>query len=452
MSHASLRSRLTRWGGQLDRFWRSRWYFPLLTAVAALFLAVDQPLAGLAVLLAAASLFLALTPDLMAALYPLLLLMLLSTRYYEDNTVLFQYSFAALLPALALVLRLRFCPPLPPRPGRFDRSLSAVSCAAALGGAGAIPAEEYFSALGLYYVLGLGFLLLALYRIFRAEFARPVRYDLTRRFLTLLYAAGLFTALLTIDRYLPCLDTFLREWQVIYIPCRNYFATMLLLALPTPFYFLEESRLHLLGLAALLAAALLTGSRSALVFAPVIALLGALWLAHRRGLSRRCISALALLLAGAALLVTLLAAKTLFLSRATDGQLFPAGDSRLTFLRLAWEDFLANPLTGQGLANMRNSGVFLGVTGSIVWYHNYFAQILGSMGLIGVGAYGWLLRDRFRLLLRLHGREQTLALCYLSMLLISLTNPGEFSPLPAAALMILLFAVAEQSVDAPMPE
>lgn len=450
MSQAfSARPRLSGGDGPLSRFWLGPWYFPLLTAAAALFLLLDAPLAGLGALLLAGSLYLAFVPDLMAALYPFLLMMLLSTRYYEDGTVLLPYSFAAALPALALLLRLRLCPPLPPRPGRFDHSLLAVSAATALGGAGAIPAQEYFTPLGLYYVLGLGLLLLLLYRLFRAELGRARPYDLTRRFLALLYAAGLFTAALVADRYRPYLDFFFRELQVIYIPCRNYFANMLLLALPAPFYFLRESRVHLLGIALLAGAALLTGSRSALVFLPVIGVLCAVRCAGIRGASRLWRAGFGLLLGSAALLLTLLAAKTLFLSRATDGQLFSPADSRLTFLRLAWEDFLSHPLTGQGLANMRNSEVFLGVAGSIVWYHNYFAQILGSMGLVGAAAYGWLLRDRLRLLRRLRGRQQALGFCYLSMLLVSLTNPGEFSPLPQAALMVLLFAVAEEAVDAP---
>lgn len=435
--------------GPLGRLWLGPRYFPLLTGAAALFLFADAPLAGLMALLLVGSLYLALVPDLMAALYPFLLMMLLSTRYYEDGTVLLPYSFAAALPALALLLRLRLCPPLPPRPGRFDRSLLAVSAATALGGAGVIPAREYFAPLGLYYVLGLGLLLLLLYRVFRAEPGRKRTYDLTRRFLALLYAAGLFTAALVADRYRPYLDFFFRELQVIYIPCRNYFANMLLLALPAPFYFLQESRIHLLGIALLAGAALLTGSRSALVFLPVMTVLCAVFCAGLCGASRRWQTGFGLLLGSMALLLTLLAAKTLFLSRMTDGQLFSTEDSRLTFLRLAWQDLLSHPLTGQGLASMRNRDVFLGVAGSIVWYHNYFAQILGSMGVVGAAAYGWLLRDRLRLLRRLRGRQQALFLCYLSMLLVSLTNPGEFSPLPQAALTVLLFAVAEEAVDAP---
>ena len=66
----------------------------------------------------------------------------------------------------------------------------------------------------------------------------------------------------------------------------------------------------------------------------------------------------------------------------------------------------------------------------MVFYHNSIAQIMGSMGLVGI-AYGVLMRDRIALLRA--GKTpfvRALALSYLGMLLISLTNPGEFCPLP----------------------
>jgi hypothetical protein len=106
-------------------------------------------------------------------------------------------------------------------------------------------------------------------------------------------------------------------------------------------------------------------------------------------------------------------------------------------------DFLSSPINGIGIANMQNSKIFLGVPGSMVWYHNYFAQIIGSMGLIGVLAYGWLLRDRFRFLKDLHMSGETmLALGYIGILMVSMTNPGEFCPLPNEYLIVILFDVA----------
>ena len=332
--------------------------------------------------------------------------------------------------------------------GRFDRSLLAVSLAALFGGAGVIPAEAYFAPVGLYYTLGLGILMWGIYRLFRGELASPRSYSIARRFALILYAAGLFTAVLVLDRYLPYADFFLQEWKVIHIPCRNYFATMLLLALPVPFSLLRESRRHALGAVILYAAALLTGSRSALLFGTALGLLSLLWHRRRHCLRRRWSFFPPILFSVLAVGIALLAANTLFLSRERDGTLFSAGDSRLVFLRLAWEDFLSHPFFGIGLANQRHADVFLGVTGSIVWYHNYLAQIAGSMGLAGLAAYALLLRDRLHLLRTLRGTEaEVLSLVYLGAVLISLTNPGEFSPFPTAFLVVVLFAVAERFAE-----
>lgn len=82
----------------------------------------------------------------------------------------------------------------------------------------------------------------------------------------------------------------------------------------------------------------------------------------------------------------------------------------------------------------------------MVFYHNSIAQIMGSMGLVGIAAYGVLMRDRIALLRA--GKTpfvRALALSYLGMLLISLTNPGEFCPFPNAALMVMVFTLAEEA-------
>lgn len=431
----------------LEEFWNSPAYFPALTLLAALFLFSGEAVSGFAALLLLLAAFLALCPDLLASFYPLLLLMLLSTRYYENSAVLYDCWWAALPAAAALALRL-LRSRAPARRGRFDGSLAAVSAATLLGGVGTIPAEEYFSFVGLYYSLGLGLLMLGLYRLLRAEFARPRRYELAERFAALLYACGVFTALLVAERYLPHLGSFLREGTVIYIPCRNYFATMLLMALPAPFYFSRRDKRHLLAAAALYGAALLTGSRSALLFGTALLALCLLWLLRGAALSRRRRRLLLLSLGAAALLGVLLLSRTLFLSRVVDGVLISAEDSRVTFFLQALRDFLAHPLTGQGLGNMKNSDIFLGVRGSMVWYHNYFAQILGSMGLVGLAAYAWQLHDRWTLLRDLRGSgAEALGLAYLGMLLISMTNPGEFSPLPGEFLVVSLFAVMEEAAE-----
>ena len=82
-------------------------------------------------------------------------------------------------------------------------------------------------------------------------------------------------------------------------------------------------------------------------------------------------------------------------SRMEDGHLFHQGDSvRVQLFLRGITDFLHNPVFGIGLISQRNSDLFTGVEGSMVFYHNSIAQIMGSMGLVGIAAYGVLMRDR----------------------------------------------------------
>ena len=67
----------------------------------------------------------------------------------------------------------------------------------------------------------------------------------------------------------------------------------------------------------------------------------------------------------------------------------------------------------------------------MVFYHNSIAQIMGSMGLVGIAAYGVLMGIVSpRCGPEKHPFVRALALSYLGMLLISLTNPWRVLPLP----------------------
>ena len=165
---------------------------------------------------------------------------------------------------------------------------------------------------------------------------------------------------------------------------------------------------------------------------------------ERRAVYRRV--GLISLVPAVALLIALV--PRLFASRMVDGALISPDDSRYTFFIQGLLDFVKNPLFGCGLGSMHNAPIFLGVEGSIVWYHNLIAQILGSMGLVGAVGYGWLFYDRVRLLWRKRSRMTlAFALSYFAMLLISMTNPGMLCPMPNALLMVAMFVVVERQPD-----
>ena len=240
---------------------------------------------------------------------------------------------------------------------------------------------------------------------------------------------------------------FLQVHTTLYLKYRNFATALLLTTLPMSFYLSLKKPAHLLGMAVQAAGLALTGSRSALLFGVALLGLGFVYLVRWGLIPRKVV--LPLCVAGAVLAV-LVGPELLSLmmdSRMEDGHLFHQGDSvRVQLFLRGITDFLHNPVFGIGLISQRNSDLFTGVEGSMVFYHNSIAQIMGSMGLVGIAAYGVLMRDRIALLRA--GKTpfvRALALSYLGMLLISLTNPGEFCPFPNAALMVMVFALAEEA-------
>ena len=132
------------------------------------------------------------------------------------------------------------------------------------------------------------------------------------------------------------------------------------------------------------------------------------------------------------------------------GHLISGDEDRWKLLAAGVQDFLLHPLFGTGLGNTAHSALAVIVPGSMAFYHNLVAQVIGSMGIVGIFAYGVLIRDRLSLLLR--GRKDpfvgAMLLSYLAMLMVSMTNPGEFCPFPNAALMVMVFSMVEEAVGA----
>lgn len=435
---------LTACRNAAEWLWSSKLYFPLCFLVQAALMAAGYPIAGGVLTMSLLIFMLLFCADLMSILFPLLLLTLLGTEFYNGLYDLLRFWWIGVLAAAALLIHVGAYAKAPHNGGCMH-SLVAVSVATLLGGLGYISAEEYFSPTALYYSLGLGVVMLLVYVLARSEVGRARDYDVAERLIQILYASGVFTGFVVLLFYARNFSAFLETFSTIYFSYRNFCATMMLMALPAAAYLAVRKKRHFVSLAFLYLMLLMTGSRSGLIFGSVMLVmcLGYIYFCdvENRPLYRRAL-AISVIPVIAVVAVT---AHTLFASRLVDGELISLEESRVTFFVQGLRDFAANPLFGCGLGSMHNSKIFLGVEGSIVWYHNLFAQVLGSMGLVGVVAYGWMFLNRVSLLWRKRSRKTlVLAMAYLAMLLISMTNPGEFCPLPNALLMVILFVVMEE--------
>lgn len=431
-----------------ERFWLSRGYFPLLLGVLVFALAADRQVAGAAALVSAAVWFMALCPDFLASFCPFTLAILLVAPEYENMSVFLPVM--PLLFLLAAAIALHFIVwPVKIRLGSSWRGLALVSAATILSGCDSLSLSARTTPLTLYYTLGLGAGMLVMYAVVRSHLTERKAYDVPERFARIWLAVGLGMSAVVAAICLHRLDEFAALGGAIpEFKCRNFCATILLTTFPAALYLSTRQRRYLLAAAAMVAAMLLTGSRSALIFGAILVVLGCAYLVRFGVLTRRTLFLLLALGAVFMALCGLDVLKTLYESRVVEGHFIRGNELRWLILAQSVMDFLNHPAFGVGLGNTANDGLFPRVQGSMFFYHNLPAQVAGSMGLLGIAAYARLIGDRISTLWK--GRNDPfvamLALSYLGMLLVSMTNPGEFCPFPNAAMMIMLFAVAEDAV------
>ena len=281
-------SRLSRYA---QRFWLSRAYFPVLLTVAGAFMAAGQPVYGVVALGCIVIWLLAACPDLLAPVCPFFMAFLMSTQCYGQLSDFL--PCAALVPPLVLALLWHFAVwPVTLRLGRSGMGLALVSIATLLGGCDVITRKQAVEPLSLYYTLGLGVGMLVLYVLFRSHLTEKRTYDLHRRFAGIFCALGMCMALAVLLAYLKAWLANGAVVGVLYLSYRNFATSVLLTALPMPFYLSLKHRGHLVTGGVMALALALTGSRSALLFGAVILALCGVYLMRHGVISRRCLTAL----------------------------------------------------------------------------------------------------------------------------------------------------------------
>ncbi len=429
----------------LEAIWNSRHYFTLLFTLAAAYsiINVEQ---GMTVMAAVLCLFLIFCGDLLASVYPILVLSMMSVvffRHYDVMLVQYKYEIAAIIGSFLFHLAI-YAKPF--KTGANLIPLIMVSFATVLGGLGANTIMNVASYTSLYYIAGLGVGMLCVYIIAKAYITCEKSYDVRERYMAVLYAAALFAAFMTVRFYYANLDRFLADFSVIFCKYRNTTATMMLLGLPSTFYFATKNIGHILGSVTIMLSLMLSGSRGGTLIGTLIFVVGILYVIYydvehrKRNIKAAALLAIPALVAGVEIFMML------FASRFEDGTFFVnSDDSRLRFIRRAFEDYRSNMLFGLGLGSSRNGDIYTGVPGSIVFYHNWFAQIIGSMGLVGLVAYTTQLIIRLKTISDTRSKETVaMAMTFGGIFLMSMVNPGEFSPFPNEFIVVVLFAIMEE--------
>lgn len=442
-----MKSTFTKCSIIADKMWNSRYYPAVLLMLAGLGHVTKMNLPCMYLFVALCVFQLIFCDDLMSLICPLLLILLESVYYYKDYSQLIPYMWYAIIPfALAVVFNLIYYR-RPFKSGRFTLPLAAVSAALLLGGVGTVSLSEYLAPVSLYYMLGLGAAMLLIYLLCASRLQNERSYKRSERLAAAIYAAGLMCVIIVAVFYIRNIDAIIKNGGVIFYKARNYIASVLLIALPMPLMFLKRSSWHLLSMALMLLAAVTIGSRSGLIFAPIVFILSVIYILSKYKKRKKLIRILLLAVLIPTVIIAVTVLPELFASRiAETGGLISKSETRVKFIIRAIEDFLSSPINGVGVGNMKNADIFPGmISGSIAFYHNIVLQVIASMGLVGAAAYAVHFFERAKLLFeKRHTELIVFALSYIGILLMSMTNPGMFCPFPEAGLFVVIFAVIEK--------
>ncbi len=339
---------------------------------------------------------------------------------------------------------------------RFKTKLSKGSCfygilaasiATTVGGIGSISFKEYFTPTSIFYVFLLGFGMLLVYMFFSGSVEHcKVReeYDFQQRFAEIMTALIFFLFVCVIEEYVSRISEFLANPTILAFQWRNNASTVLMLAMPFPFYLSTKKFPYFFVGILSYVTMLFTGSRGGMIFGLIelgICLIFMLIVdkPHRKHI---------LIFIGVAVGCALIAIKPILnLLSYTIERLFAYSENtiRINLIKRGWGDFKSNILFGRGLGYMGNNDVHNNAKFTLCWYHCSPIQVIGSFGLVGVAAYAFVVFTRIKLLFKnVSLFNMFMFISYIGLELMSLVNPGIFSPFPYLFLITYYMVAIEK--------
>lgn len=432
-----------------SRFFLNRYFYLLLFCLAAVMIVTEKEVLGAFIFVTIICVALVLCEDVMATMLPFLLLCVFITNCYDSYDTFMPYIWAVIPAAAAIIFHFTVYR-RKMQIGNTFLGLVAVAVALILGGIGALPPADYFKPGVLFYTLGLGIGMVAAYLLLKPQLCVDRGYNVREKFISVLYIMGMLAVVMVLffitehTQYIQDNKT-LPDWQ----PSNNI-STMLMFALPCPFFYLYRNRIHLLSILTLYGAIILTGSRAGMLMGTIELFLcifiAAIWDRNNR-FTYVCIG---IALIGLGYMCGEFIME--FTARIDLSELIQEDESRFQLIFRARDLFLEYPVLGHGLGYQGNMDIYTPTKGAMSWYHMMIPQVVASMGSVGILAYGFqfFLQARSTVLpLRKNkdteqrGLVLTLVCCYLGVLLMSQVNPGLFCPLPYALLGVLIFALID---------
>ncbi len=420
---------------KLQRYFESKLHMVVLTVAgaAATIFSLEHYIIPLLILLLI--LLAVLDRNFTDMLYPLLLLNAVALRTAGQTTILLKHVWLAVPAVIAVALHfVIYARKI--TVGKSFYPLCAVSAALLLGGVGVISLQDYLNpGASLYYILFLGIGMMLFYIWMRNYMFSTSSYDLKERILEILYFLGIFCAFSMLEKGARMIFAF---GEFTSFKWSNDICEMMLFALPVPFYFARRHFVHFFVPFLFYLSMIPTLSISALVVGGVILALGVVyaWIYIPQKRLFYILVGIVGVGAGSYFLhhLGLLSLPTLADAFALEE------NGRVSLFTDAWQNFLHSPLVGVGIGYGSGQSAFMGTR----WTHNWVMQIVGSMGVVGVLAYGWQTAVRARLIFKkTNPFRLMIGLSYFSIFLISMLQPGEFCPMPYELLAVCLFTVLE---------
>ncbi len=431
---------------KIRKFLISDWYTALLIAGACAIIFTGKEVFGTMLFALIIGITLALTGDLLPALEALLITACFAIRCkHSFNEFVKFWWLAPPIAILVLYHFIRYRSPL--KKGSCFFGILATSFAVTLGGLGKITAREYFSPNSLFYVFMLGFGMLIIYMYMCGALKIRENYVFSDRFSKMMSLIIVMLCICIAEEYLSRLSELRGHFDILPFQWRNNASTLLMLAMPFPFYLsAKKFGYFFIGMLSY-TAILFSGSRGGMIFGAIelgICFVVMFIIDKKHRIPIAAITAVCLITA-------FILRHFLFdlLSYTIERLMNPAENAiRLQLIPRGIEDFKSNPIFGRGIGYMGNNDVHHNAEFTLCWYHCSPVQIIGSFGLSGVAAYGFLLFQRVKLLIKNFTFFNIIIfISYIGLEMMSFVNPGIFAPFPYLFLATIYFVIIEKCND-----
>lgn len=430
---------------KLRNFFMSEIFMAVVCIMAALVTITKQEIYGAVIFVLIISFLLVICDDVIVTTLPFLLLSCFAAKCKNSFDIFIGFWWIVFIIVPALVFHFVYYRDKKAYSmGKSFWAIFMVSIAVTLGGIGKISPQEYFAGVSISNILGLGFGMLLAYFLMNGSFKPSDKYLFSDRFAKIMLVTAIFGCFMILHHYIINLETFLARPRILQFQWRNNLSTMLMLAMPFVFYMSVKRTSYLVLGFIVYGCILLSGSRGGMLFGGIELLICIVTLIV---VDKRKRKINLVILAGIMIACVFAMSDAVFLLSKTFERFQSKGENRIRYglYKRAIEDFKSNPITGRGIGYMGNRDIHKSAKFALCWYHSSVFQIIGSFGIIGIVAYVNQYINRLKIFLqnRKNFFNITVFISYIGIELMSLVNPGVFSPVPYLLIVTMYFIIID---------